>query len=68
MQTFTTMGGKVIQIKRSPKTAQFFVEFATGGELPEELTSSFSTESLAAMAVKIYLAKADKKKPKLEKE
>lgn len=68
MRTFETPGGKTIQIKRSPKTAQFFVEFATGGELPEELTSTFSTEHNAVMAVKIYLAKADKKKPKLEKE
>lgn len=68
MQTFETPGGKTIQIKRSPKTAQFFIEFATGGELPEELTSTFSTEHNATMTVKMYLAKMDKKKPKLDKE
>jgi len=68
MQIFETLGGKVIQVKRSPKTAQFFIEFATGGELPEELTSTFSTEGRANIAVSMYLEKMGKKKPKLDKE
>ncbi len=68
MKTFETTGGKIIQIKRSPKTSQFYIEFSTGGELPTELTSSFSTEDKASMAVSMYLDRMSKKNLKTEKE
>lgn len=65
---FETPNGKKIQLKRCPKSSQYKVEFATGGELPEELSGSFSTEALGNMAILMYLDRVSKKKPQTNKE
>lgn len=64
MRTYETPGGKVIQVKTDPKSGFRKVEFATGGELPEELTGIFNTDASVNSAILRYLDKQNKKASK----
>jgi hypothetical protein len=68
MKTFETPAGKKIQLKIQENSRLIKIEFATGGELPVELSGLFTTEREASFAVIRYLDSVkDKKLPK-EKE
>lgn len=60
MKTFETNGGKKIQMKIAPNSSHIKLEFATGGELPEELAGLFTGEKEAEYAVNVYLSKPKK--------
>lgn len=65
MKTFETPNGKKIQMKIQPNTVLIKLEFATGGELPSDLSGLFTTEKEAIYAVNKYLSKVeDKKQPR----
>ena len=66
MKTFTTPNGKEIQIQRDPRSAQYFIQFDSGGELPEELTGIFTNELFAETAINKYLEKQETKKAKAD--
>ena len=66
MKTFTTPNGKEIQIQRDPRSAQYFIQFGSGGELPEELSGIFTNELFAQTAINKYLEKQETKKSKAE--
>jgi hypothetical protein len=66
MKTFTTPNGKEIQIQRDPKSAQYFIQFGSGGELPEELDGIFTNQLFAETAINKYLEKQETKKTKAE--
>jgi hypothetical protein len=66
MKTFTTPNGKEIQIQRDPKSAQYFIQFGSGGELPEELGGIFTSQLFAETAINKYLEKQETKKSKAE--
>ena len=66
MKTYTTPNGKEIQIFRDPVSAQYKIQFGSGGELPEELTGIFTNELFAETAINKYLEKQETKKAKLE--
>ena len=66
MKTFTTPNGKEIQIQRDPKSAQYFIQFGSGGELPEELDGIFTNQLFAETAINKYLEKQETKKVKSE--
>ena len=62
MKTFQTPAGKTIQMKYKDGTSHIRVEFAQGGELPEEFTGVFTTEREAEFAIIRYLSKVENKK------
>lgn len=66
MKTYTTPNGKEIQIFRDSVSAQYKIQFGSGGELPEELTGIFTNELFAETAINKYLEKQETKKAKLE--
>ena len=66
MKTFTTPNGKEIQIFRDKASAQYKIQFSSGGELPEELTGIFTNELFAETAINKYLEKQETKKVKAE--
>jgi hypothetical protein len=66
MKTFTTPNGKEIQIFRDKVSAQYKLQFSSGGELPEELTGIFTNELFAETAINKYLEKQETKKVKAE--
>lgn len=66
MKTFTTPNGKEIQIYRDKVSAQYMIQFGSGGELPEELTGIFTNELFAETAINKYLEKQETKKAKQE--
>ena len=66
MKTFTTPNGKEIQIFRDKVSAQYKIQFSSGGELPEELTGIFTNELFAETAINKYLEKQETKKVKAE--
>ena len=66
MKTFTTPNGKEIHIQRDPRSAQYFIQFGSGGELPEELTGIFTNELFAETAINKYLEKQETKKAKAD--
>jgi hypothetical protein len=66
MKTFTTPNGKNIEIQRDKSTAQYKIQFTTGGELPLELSGIFTNETYAQTAVNQYLDKQETKKVKSE--
>jgi hypothetical protein len=66
MKTFTTPNGKEIQIFRDRVSAQYKIQFSSGGELPEELTGIFTNELFAETAINKYLEKQETKKVKAE--
>jgi len=51
-----TPNGKAIEIIRNPKTAALELKFTGGGELPLELTGSFTSHIMAQKAINSYLA------------
>lgn len=55
MKTYQTPAGKVIQLKRDVKTSLIRIEFASGGELPECLSSLSTTEREAEITILKYL-------------
>jgi hypothetical protein len=61
-----TPNGKELQILRDKSTAQYKIQFTTGGELPLELTGIFTNETYAQTAVNQYLDKQETKKVKSE--
>lgn len=61
MNTFETPNGKKIQMKIHPNTVLIKLEFATGGELPQDLSGLFTTEREATIAINRYLAKQETK-------
>jgi hypothetical protein len=66
MKTFTTPNGKEIEIFRDKQSAQYKIQFTSGGELPEELTGIFTNELFAETAINKYLEKQETKKVKSE--
>lgn len=56
-----TENGKEIKVVRDPISANFKIQFTSGGELPLELSGFFTKETLATNAVLRYL---DSKKSK----
>ena len=61
MKTFETPNGKKIQMKIHPNTVLIKLEFATGGELPQDLSGLFTTEREATIAINRYLSKQETK-------
>lgn len=61
MKQYFTPAGKEIQAKHCTKSPLFKIEFATGGELPEELTGRYTTEREVGRAISMYLAKVTEK-------
>lgn len=66
MKTFQTPNGKEVQIYRDTVSAQYKIQFGSGGELPEELTGIFTNELFAETAINKYLEKQETKKAKQE--
>ena len=66
MKTYTTPNGKEIQVVRDKQTAQYKIQFGSGGELPEELTGIFTNELFAETAINQYLEKQQTKKAKAD--
>jgi hypothetical protein len=66
MKTYETPGGKTIQLKYKEGSALIKVEFATGGELPADLSGLFTDEAAANTAVLKYLDRTSKKKSEKE--
>lgn len=62
MTKFETPKGKEIQIVVVPKTSHLKIQFASGGELPEELTGLFTSPKQAEKVINTYLAKQIKDK------
>ena len=67
MKTFETPNGKVIQLVICPKTAHVKIQFASGGELPEELAGLYTSEGFAEKDVIAYLEKLSEKQNKSTK-
>jgi len=65
--TFETAGGKEIKAVRNVQ-AQWIIQFATGGQLPEELTGLYTAERYAVADIERYLEKVKDRKPKTAKE
>lgn len=59
MAKYVTPGGKEIVFVQKPNAVK--IMFATGGELPEELSGEFTSTTFAEKAVLMYLAKQEKK-------
>ena len=55
MKTYTTKGGKEINVIRDQGSPHLKIQFATGGQLPEELSGIFTSEVFAESAVESYL-------------
>ena len=66
MKTYTTPNGKEIQIFRDKQSAQYKIQFGSGGELPEELTGIFTNQLFAETAINKYLEKQEIKKAKAD--
>ena len=59
MKTYTTKGGKEINVVRDQRSPHLKIQFATGGELPQELSGIFTSEPFAENAIKEYLGKQE---------
>jgi hypothetical protein len=68
MKTYTTPNGKEIQIVRDPKTAHIKIQFGSGGELPQELSGFYTSESFASRAIVGYLEGLAKQPVEVKKE
>lgn len=68
MTNFVTPNGKEIKIVRDPVTANFKIQFTSGGELPQRLDGLFTSERFAEVAVVDYLNSLPPKKEVEEKE
>lgn len=54
---YVTPGGKEIMFVNKPNAV--IIKFASGGELPEELSGEFTSVTFAEKAVQIYLARQE---------
>ena len=61
MKQYFTPAGKEIKAKLCTKSPLFKIEFATGGELPEELTGRYTCEREVEHVIIMYLAKVNEK-------
>ena len=59
MKTYTTQNGKEINIVRDQGSPHLKIQFASGGELPQELSGIFTSEPFAENAIKEYLGKQE---------
>ena len=59
MKTYTTKGGKEINVVRDQGSPHLKIQFATGGDLPQELSGIFTSDSFAENAIKGYLGKQE---------
>lgn len=59
IHTYETKGGKGIKISHDEWGTFWTVEFVPGGQMPPELTGSFTSDTDAKFAVELYLAKQD---------
>ena len=64
MISFTSNGGKEIQLFICPKTAHIRIKFVPGGELPEELSGLYTSEKAASNDIIKYLDKTKDRKKK----
>jgi len=55
VETYTTPNGKDIEIFIPDGTGHYKVQFKSGGQLPAELTGSFTSVAIAKVAVDSYL-------------
>ena len=55
VETYTTPNGKDIEIFIPDGTGHYKVQFKAGGQLPAELTGSFTSVAIAKVAVDSYL-------------
>ena len=55
VETYTTPNGKDIEIYIPDGTGHYKVQFKAGGQLPAELTGSFTSVAIAKVAVDSYL-------------
>ena len=67
MAKFITPNGKDVSSYVTPNTALWAVKFNQGGELPQQLSGTFTSERLADVAINQYIltaapAKQDKAK------
>lgn len=60
MKSFETQAGKKIELFLDNKSQLIKVKFVPGGQLPEALTSGFTSEIKATEAVNKYLAETTK--------
>jgi hypothetical protein len=54
---YYTKGGKEVRMKKDEWGSFWRVEFVGGGQLPAELTGSYTDEKQADLAIQVYLAK-----------
>ena len=66
MKNYTTQNGKEINIVRDKQTPHLKIQFASGGELPQELDGIFTSEVFAKSAIESYLSKQSKISEKKE--
>ena len=59
MKTYTTQNGKEINIVRDKQTPHLKIQFASGGQLPEELSGIYTSESFAEEAVQGYISRQE---------
>lgn len=67
--TFETEKGKVIEVYMEPRgVCMYKIRFKSGGQLPKEFKSNFTSKQRASNAVKAYLARmaSEKGKSKVE--
>ena len=55
MKTYTTQNGKEINIVRDQGSPHLKIQFASGGELPQELSGIFTSEPFAENAIKEHI-------------
>jgi hypothetical protein len=60
MKSIKTEGGKSLELVVDKRTAQYRFQFNPGGELPQELQGTFTSEQFAERARYRYLNKDNK--------
>ena len=56
-EKYFTEGGKEVKAVHDEVGSLWHIEFGSGGQLPKELSGSYTDEKSARQAIKIYLAK-----------
>ena len=59
MKTYTTKGGKEISVVRDTNSQHLKIQFASGGQLPEELSGIYTSESFAEQAIRGYISRQE---------
>lgn len=67
LEKLTTNKGKEIQIVKEPTRNLFIIEFATGGQKPQEFQGKFTTLKSVEQAVNAYLTKREDAKTESSK-